>query len=117
MKFKSMYSLNQRINESSRIMNKYPDKIPIICEKSTDKKNSNVPNVDKSKYLVPRDLTISQFLYVIRNRMKLPAEKAIFLFVNGMIPPSSAFVSQIYANHKDVDGFLYITYSSENVFG
>jgi GABA(A) receptor-associated protein len=117
MKFKSQYSFKERLEESMRIIAKYPDRIPIICEKSQDKKNTDIPNIDKSKYLVPMDLTISQFLYVIRKRMKLPAEKAIFLFVGGTIPPSSALMAEIYSHHADVDGFLYITYSGENVFG
>lgn len=117
MKFKSQYSFQERSHEFSRIIAKYPDRIPIICEKLTDMKNNDIPNIDKSKYLVPLDLTISQFLYVIRKRIKLPAEKAIFLFVGRTIPASSVFISEIYSHHKDADGFLYITYSGENVFG
>lgn len=117
MKFKSQYSFQERSQESSRIIAKYPDRIPIICEKAIDKKNTDIPNIDKSKYLVPMDLTISQFLYVIRKRMKLPAEKGIFLFVGGIIPPSSALMDEMYSHHRDRDGFLYITYSGENVYG
>ena len=56
-------------------------------------------------------------MYVIRKRLKLPAEKAIFLFVNGSIPPTAAMLNTIYEQHKDKDGFLYISYSDENVFG
>jgi hypothetical protein len=26
-------------------------------------------------------------------------------------------MSEVYAKHKDEDGFLYITYSSESIFG
>jgi len=40
-----------------------------------------------------------------------------FLFVEDVLPPSSALMSQIYEKHKDSDGFLYITYSGENTFG
>lgn len=117
MKFKSQYSFKQRLEESTRIIAKYPDRIPIICEKSMDKKNTDIPDIDKSKYLVPIDLTAGQFLYVIRKRIKLPAEKALFLFVGGTIPPSSALMTDIYSYHRNADGFLYITYSGENVFG
>jgi GABA(A) receptor-associated protein len=56
-------------------------------------------------------------VYVIRKRLKLPAEKAIFLFVNGSIPPTAAMLNTVYEQHKDKDGFLYISYSDENVFG
>jgi len=67
--------------------------------------------------LVPADLTCGQFLYVIRKRLKLPAEKAVFLFVDGKIPPTTALLSAMYEEHKDKDGFLYMSYSDENVFG
>lgn len=117
MNFKAQHSPQARLNESSRVKAKYPDRIPIICEKLRGVRNSTMPDIDKSKFLVPTDLTMGQFQYVIRKRIKLSAEKAIFLLVNGNIPPSSESMSKIYENHKDEDGFLYITYSGENVFG
>ncbi len=66
---------------------------------------------------MPSDLTCGQFVYVIRKRLKLPAEKAIFLFVGRVIPPTAAMLNSIYEQYKDPDGFLYISYSDENVFG
>ncbi len=74
-------------------------------------------DIDKKKYLVPADLTCGQFLYVIRKRLKLPAEKAIFLFVDGKIPATTAMLNAIYEENQDRDGFLYMSYSDENVFG
>jgi GABA(A) receptor-associated protein len=47
--------------------------------------------------LVPSDITIGKFVYEIRKHMKLGPEQAIFLFVNGALPPTSALVSDIYA--------------------
>ena len=41
------------------------------------------------KYLVPVDLTIGQFIYVIRNRIEVTPEQALFLFVNDTLPPTS----------------------------
>lgn len=41
-----------------------------------------------SRYLVPADLTVGQFVYVIRKRIKLSAEKAIFIFVDNVLPPT-----------------------------
>jgi hypothetical protein len=40
------------------------------------------------RYLVPADLTVGQFVYVIRKRIKLSPEKAIFIFVRNVLPPS-----------------------------
>jgi len=116
MTFKQSYTFNKRFEESSRILKKYPDRIPIICEKSISKRD-NIPSIDKNKYLVPFDLTVGQFMYIIRKRINLKSEEAIFLFISNFIAPSSAIIGDIYQNYKDDDGFLYIQYSKENTFG
>jgi GABA(A) receptor-associated protein len=86
----------------------------VIVERA---EKSDIPDLDKKKYLVPADLTVGQFVYVIRKRIKLSPEKAIFIFVNNVLPPTAALMSSIYDEHKDDDGFLYIAYSGENTFG
>lgn len=49
-----------------------------------------------------QDLTVGQFVYVIRKRIKLAPEKAIFIFVNEVLPPAAALMSAIYEEHKYV---------------
>jgi GABA(A) receptor-associated protein len=115
MKFKNKISLEARIMEANRVLLKYPDRIPIICEKINN--NNNIPSIDKTKYLVPRDLSIGQFIYVIRQRLKMPATSALFIFIKGTIPPSGSLLCNVYEQLKDHDGFLYVEYSSENTFG
>ena len=66
---------------------------------------------------MPKDLTIGQFIFVIRQRMKLDESQSIYIFINGMIPTPSQFVFEIYEKHKDEDNFLYITYCAESTFG
>ncbi|XP_057513777.1 autophagy-related protein 8C-like isoform X1 [Actinidia eriantha] len=112
--FKLEHPLERRLADSARIREKYPDRIPVIVEKA---ERSDVPDVDKKKYLVPADLTVGQFVYVVRKRIKLSAEKAIFVFVGNVLPPTGALMSAIYEENKDEDGFLYMTYSGENTFG
>ena len=63
------------------------------------------------------DLTVGQFHYVIRKRIKLAPEKALFLFCSNSIPPNAALMSTVYEEQKDEDGFLYIQYSGESTFG
>lgn len=84
-----------------------PSNQQVICEKV---EKSDIATIDKKKYLVPADLTVGQFVYVIRKRIKLSPEKAIFIFVDEVLPPTAAIMSSIYEEHKDDDGFLYITY-------
>nr|UIF28056.1 green fluorescent protein [Cloning vector pCaExp-Arg] len=112
--FKDEHPFEKRQAEAARIAQRFKDRVPVICEKV---ENSDIPEIDKRKYLVPVDLTVGQFVYVIRKRIKLPSEKAIFIFVNDILPPTAALISTIYEEHKDEDGFLYVLYSGENTFG
>ena len=41
-------------------------------------------------------------MYVIRKRIKLAPEKAIFIFVDEVLPPTAALMSAIYEEHKFV---------------
>ncbi|CAJ0915905.1 7989_t:CDS:2 [Entrophospora sp. SA101] len=113
-KFKNEHPFEKRKGEAEKIRIKYPDRIPVICEKA---EKSDIATIDKKKYLVPADLTVGQFVYVIRKRIKLSSEKAIFIFVGEVLPPTAALMSNVYEEYKDKDGFLYVTYSGENTFG
>src|SRR3954447_16389971 len=77
--------------------------LQVICEKV---EKSDIATIDKKKYLVPADLTVGQFVYVIRKRIKLSPEKAIFIFVDEVLPPTAALMSSIYEEHKDEDGYV-----------
>lgn len=115
--YKIKKGFSERKVESERIKEKYPDRIPIICEKSSKNGGSLLPDLDKTKYLVPHDLTIGQFMYVIRKRLKLNASEALYLFANGHIMTCSNTVGVAYDNYRDQDGFLYLKYSKESTFG
>ena len=97
------------------MLQKYNDRIPVICEKAP---GSAIPDIDKSKYLVPKEFTVQQFSYIVRKRLKLEKEQALWLFVNGkQVMKGDTIMTTAYEKSKDPDGFLYITYSGENVFG
>ena len=113
--FKERFSFKTRLDEALRIMKKYPDRIPIIVERSSSDTTTDL--INKNKYLAPSSLTVGQFVYVIRKRLVLPPEKAIFLFINNILPPTASLLGSIYEELKDKDHFLYITYSGENTFG
>eukprot|EP01083_Nonionella_stella_P049053 130831_1 len=112
--FKEAHGFDSRSDESRRIRGKYPERIPVICEKAG---STDIQEIDKKKYLVPADLTVGQFVYVIRKRIRLEPEKAIFIFVDNVLPSTATLMSKIYDDHRDDDGFLYIQYSGENTFG
>jgi|688.fasta_scaffold80263_8 GABA(A) receptor-associated protein len=113
--FKNKYPFKQRKIDSENILSKYPHRIPIICEKHPYSRSA--PDIDKHKYLVGYDLTVGQFMSVIRKRMSLKPEVAIYIFINGSIHPNSSFLHYLFLDYKDDDGFLYINYDVENTFG
>ena len=49
--------------------------------------------------------------------MHLQPEKALFLFMNGIILPASSMLGNLYEYYKENDGFIYINYTLENTFG
>ena len=101
----------KRKKEADFIMNKYPGKIPVICEVNST--SSQELHLDKKKYLVPADITVGQFIFILRKRIRLLPESALFLFVNGEIPPTGKLLSEIYHNYKDLDGFVYCAIARE----
>lgn len=114
--FKAKKPFESRKAEAERILAKYPQRIPVICEK--DPRSRDIPDIDRQKYLVPDDLTVANFMYVIRKRIKINPEKSIYLFVNNKVMPATAqLISALYEEYKDEDGFLYITYAGESTFG
>lgn len=115
--FKSKNAFDKRLNESQRILMKFPERIPIICEKDHVKNNDLLPELVKQKFLVPREIKVCEFMFVLRSKLKIGPEYAIFITINGVIPSSTDIMSHIYEEHKDTDGFLYVTYCAENTFG
>ena len=112
--FKNKHPFDKRKSEATRIKKQYSDRIPVIVEQGTE---SKLPPLDKKKYLVPGDITVGQFIFVIRKRIRLRPEEAIFMFVNNCLPATASLMSKLYHEHKDEDGFLYITISGESTFG
>ena len=115
-KYKQEKTFEQREGEFQRISRKYPDKIPVICEKD---EKSKLNKIEKTKYLIEKALNLTQFSSIIRKKLDIIDEKnALFFLVNGKITISgSVTMADIYKRYKDKDGFLYIAYSSEETWG
>ena len=112
--FRDSFTVEERKKESTRIRFQNPTHIPIIIEprKSTD------PVISKRKYLVPKDITVAQLLYVVRKRIDLKKSQSIFFNCNETMPSTSDLIQTLDTKHSDPnDGFLYITYTLEHTFG
>ncbi|KAJ6186307.1 Autophagy-related protein 8 [Penicillium mononematosum] len=120
-KFKDEHPFEKRKAEAERIRQKYADRIPLTDWQPTG-------HLREGREVRYRDHRQEEVLSAGRPHRgtvclcdpqahKALPEKAIFIFVDEVLPPTAALMSSIYEEHKDEDGFLYITYSGENTFG
>ncbi|XP_073141107.1 autophagy-related protein 8i-like [Henckelia pumila] len=112
--FKGQFSLEERMQESQDIIAKYPDRLPVVVEKY---EKTDLPEMEKKKFLVPRDMSVGQFIHILSGRLHLAPGKALFVFVQNTLPQTSSLMESLYDASKDEDGFLYMCYSSEKTFG
>jgi hypothetical protein len=94
-------------NLGERIRREYPDRCAVIVERAP---NSHVSDLPSKKYLVPNDLTVNlnlililkfanlfvkvgQFYFLIRKRIQLRPEDALFFFVNNVSIHLFIFIS------------------------
>jgi GABA(A) receptor-associated protein len=106
---------DQRRDVSAKIVEQYPDRVPVIVERDP---KARIADIDKKKFLAPADISVAKFISEIRKHIKLGRQESLFVFVaNNVMPQPNATMAQIYAQYKDGDGFLYIMYSSESSFG
>ena len=117
-KFKQEISdVNQRKQKCDELKQQFPDKIPIICEKDPRAKTLN--DIDKTKYLVPKEISVAQFSCMIRKRLKLNENDAFFLIAKEKHTISGeTTMNDVYIKYSDKDdGYLYLTYTSKEIWG
>ena len=57
-------------------------------------------------------------IYLSRRRLHLAESQAFYLIVNRRtIISTSMTLAEVYHTEKDSDGFLYITYAAQEIFG
>ena len=108
-KFKKNLS-TERIQTYKLLTKKYPDKIPVICEKDPD--CDDLEEVNKTKYIVNKDWNINQILFLLKEETNFSSE--ICLKINDEIIDESEISENVYEKYKDKeDNFLYCFYSKK----
>jgi hypothetical protein len=122
--YKNNVPLAKRVYESNRILAKYSSHIPVIVSYNDKllKKEGKDKLIPKNKFLVPRDITCSQFLYTLRSQLKLHSTHAVFIFCDNKLLNGSKLMSEIYDEYmqthgSDCDRFIYFWVLGENTFG
>ena len=84
---------------SEDILKIHKNKIPVIIQLS---EQCDI-DLDRLKYIVPRDITIQQFHCILKKYIKTNEKQSIILFINNVLPICSESVGSIYNQHKDKD--------------
>jgi len=102
----------KRSAEARRILLKYPDRIPVICEKAS---RSDLPDIDKKKFLVPGTMLCGEFKYIIHKHINqtanatIASDQTIYLLVNNAYNASlhSSLLQNLTKNPAAVLSFSY----------
>ena len=101
--------------EYHKLREKYPDKVPVFVFRSKGK--SDIPDINKHKYLVQSTFSVGNLLYIIRKQLSLAPDKALFLFIGNTLPVASMLIGEVYNKYRSSDGALRVYYASESTFG
>ena len=94
--FQKKYDFETRKKEADKIKVKYPNRYPIIVNKA---QKCDLDDIERSKFLVPGDLTIGQFIYIVRKRITGSIVVSLGDIISGGIV--SVFISQVFINFHD----------------
>ena len=117
IKYIESTSFEDRKRKFNSLSLKYPDKTPVILEKSI--RDKYLPKMDKTKLLVAHEMTVSNVIQLLKKNLKINEHTSIYIMVSNknIMVSGSQTITTIYQEHKNEDGFLYLEYCTENVFG
>ncbi|KAF4663383.1 Gamma-aminobutyric acid receptor-associated protein-like 2 [Perkinsus chesapeaki] len=67
--YRNKHSLEKRRSESKKILQKYPERIPVIAEKH---ERTELPDIEKQKFLVPGNMLCGEFKYIVHKSIFRP---------------------------------------------
>jgi len=105
--------------ETSRLLEKHPGRVQVLCTKG----RPDVPDIGRTKFLVPGTMLCSEFKYLIHRQLRdttggdIGIYETIYLFLDNVSPKTGMTMSELHARYKKEDNYLHITYSLENTLG
>lgn len=116
--FQQKLPFEKRKHLALSIKNMHPERIPVVLKNPTQSREALLC---KEKFLVPDYLTVGEFHIKIKDQMESgisSKSKSFFLLTesqNSLVV--SELMSAVYARYQNEDGFLYLYFCEENIFG
>ena len=67
---------------------------------------------------MPKVFTVAEAMSIVRDKLQLSREQGVVLMAEGKyILKLTSSMMDVYNKHRDEDGFLYLVYSGENIYG
>ena len=101
--------------DALKVLEKYPRKIPCIIQR--DLRCNNIPNLKRKKYLLQKNIVVSDLLYYIRRQLTVPPHISVYILIGNSLPSLNQTLSLLYEEEKAADGLLYIYFATESTFG
>lgn len=114
--FKKQLSSDRRKELYDKIVGQHSDRLPVIVEAGIGSKLK----LHCTKYIVPKNISVGEFLLKVRDQTEVDSGMALFLFCgtyNWVLVPPTNTMEELYNRYKDTDGFLYLVLAQENTFG
>ena len=110
----------QQPNNICDLREKYPNKVPVIV--SRDKNSKRIKDIGVTKYLVQDNITIGQFVYLLRKKIKVDSTDSIYLYAyykgKSISLNNTLEMISVFDEYKNInDNKLYLIYAGENTFG
>ena len=124
--FRKRFKFEERKEITNKILSKYDEKCPIYLSFDSQLNLKSLKNYNR--YIVTSNLTLSQFLLIVKKKINIDATESLTLFIeiydknnsnmkDSIIAPLSSSINSVYNINKNDDGFLYMRLIKENVFG
>ncbi|TQD96888.1 hypothetical protein C1H46_017493, partial [Malus baccata] len=77
---------------------------------------TDLPKMEKKKFIIPRDMSVGQFIHILSSMLHLIPGKALFVFLKNTLPQTANRLDSIYETYKEDDGFLDVLQQRKNLW-
>ena len=116
--FQTTYTLEARRCFAQRCTDNHPGKIPVYVYVHGSYRK--IIELRSNKYVVAGNYTVADFKHMVTRNLQaaLKPSYAVLLFTDsGEMPGPTTLLLELYDQHVDADGILYIQLAGENTFG